>query len=89
MRTVLFIAAGFGLLTLAILIAWRLARRKHAATSLVALAFIPLWCLAAAFNLWRGMQAGYGFLEEAPIFLAILLPPVLLSAWIHTRFKHA
>ncbi|BCW88277.1 hypothetical protein sos41_14160 [Alphaproteobacteria bacterium SO-S41] len=89
MRTALFILAGFGLLAAAILIAWHLAPRKHAATAFVALAFMPLWFLVAVFNLWTGMQAGYGFLEEAPIFLAIALPPVLLAVWIHVRFRHA
>lgn len=88
MRTALFLLAGFALLALAILTAWRFAARKHAATAIVALAFMPLWFLAAAWNLWAGMQAGYSFLAEAPIFLAIFLPPTALAAWIYLRFRH-
>ena len=87
MRTALFILAGFALLTLAILAAWHAAPRKHAATALTALVFIPVWFLVAAFNLWTGMHAGYGFVEEAPILLAIFLPPASLALWIHLRFR--
>ena len=88
MRTALFLAAGFALLALAILAAWHTARRKHDATALTAFAFIPLWFLVAAINLWTGMAAGYGFLAEAPVFLAIFLPPAVAAAWIRVRFNH-
>lgn len=88
MRTALFLLGGFGLLALFILAAWHGARRKHAATALAALAFMPLWFAVATCNLAAGMAAGISFLAEAPVFLAIFLPPALLALWIRLRFSH-
>lgn len=50
-----------------------------------ALAFLPLWLLGAALNLYVGVHsAGYGVREELPVFLVVLAVPVavaLFAAW--------
>jgi hypothetical protein len=89
MRTAVFLLGGVALLAVAILAAWYASPRKHAATALVALAFIPLWFGVAAWNLWSGLAAGYSVAAEAPVFAAIFLPPAALAVWIRRRFKHA
>lgn len=45
-----------------------------------ALIFIPIWFVAAAFNMWVGIaKAGYSFADEAPIFLVILAVPAVIA----------
>lgn len=85
----MFLIGGGALLAAAILTAWYGARRKHAATALAGLLFIPLWLAVAAWNLATGMAAGYALMSEAPLFLAIFLPPALLALWIRVRFHYA
>ena len=48
-----------------------------------ALAFIPVWFLAAGINLWIGIsRAGYSFGEEAPIFLVVFGVPAMAAAYL-------
>ena len=47
------------------------------------------WLAVAAWNLATGMAAGYALMSEAPLFLAIFLPPALLALWIRVRFHYA
>jgi hypothetical protein len=51
--------------------------------------FIPVWLVAAAVNLWIGVnRAGYSVAEEAPIFVIVFAVPAgvaLLGAWALTR----
>ncbi len=88
MRTAVFLLSGFALLALAILAAWHLAPRKHAATALAALAFLPVWFCVAAWNAWTGLSAGYALATEAAVFAVVFLPPAALAVWIRLRFAH-
>ena len=51
-------------------------------------AFIAVWFVAAAINLWIGVsQAGYSFLEELPIFLVIFGIPAALAVFVGRRLR--
>jgi len=81
MRTAIIIAIGFALLA-ACLGAGHLAggapRMKTGA-----LVFIGLWFVAAAVNLVIGVtRAGYGFMEELPIFLLIFCVPAAVAFFL-------
>ena len=86
MRTVLFLAVGF-LLLAAFLILGRLfwanyPSAKYAAT----VAFIVLWLLISAFNLWVGVsKAGYTVADELPIFLLIFAVPAAVAVILKWR----
>jgi hypothetical protein len=50
-------------------------------------AFVVLWFVAAAANMWIGVsQAGYSFREELPIFLLIFLLPSALAIFVNWKF---
>jgi hypothetical protein len=83
MRSAIIIVAG--LIFLAIFVyAPRLFGRTGAEGMILgAKLFIPLWFIAAAVNLWIGVaQAGYTFMQELPIFLAIFGIPAAVAAFI-------
>ncbi|MBK9081540.1 MAG: hypothetical protein IPL88_05400 [Rhizobiales bacterium] len=80
MRSLIIIASGFAFLALALLVG-----RATGAVRRAAFAFVAVWLVVAAVNLWIGVAtAGYGLAEEAPIFLMIFLPPAL-AAWLAAR----
>ena len=83
MRSVIIIAAGFVLLAIS-LFAWRLAGRTGDESMLLgAKIFIPVWFVIAALNMWLGVaRAGYSFMEELPIFLAIFGLPAAAAAFL-------
>jgi hypothetical protein len=81
MHTILVIGGGVVLLG-----AFLLAGKLMAAATLAnwALAFIPVWLLAAFGNMWFGVKrAGYGWGEEFPIFLVVFVVPAAIAgfAW--------
>ena len=80
MRTVAIIAAGFVLWGICIGVA-KLAADLNASSSTIATAaFVALWFIAAAVNMWIGVaKAGYPFMEELPIFLVIFLVPTAVA----------
>lgn len=81
MRTAIIIAIGFALLGACLGIGWftgGAARMKVAA-----LVFIALWFVAAAVNMTVGVtRAGYGFMEELPIFLLIFGLPAVVAFFV-------
>lgn len=88
MRTVIIIAIGFILWG----IFWGVARffgktgpaGQKSATNL----FVVVWFLVAGVNMWVGVtQAGYGFLEELPIFLAIFLIPSVTALLVSRKLR--
>jgi hypothetical protein len=87
MRTVLFLAVGF-LLLAAFLILGRLFSAVYpCATYTATVAFIVLWLLISAFNLWVGVsKAGYTVADELPIFLVIFAVPAAVAAILKWRF---
>jgi len=50
-------------------------------------AFVGIWLVAAASNIWIGMsQAGYSFKEELPNFVLIFLLPVAVAVFARRKF---
>ena len=56
-------------------------------TTTATIAFIVIWLVAAALNMWIGVtKAGYSFQEELPIFLLIFLLPAALAVFVKWKF---
>ena len=86
MRTVFIILAGLIIGTL-FLFGGRLLGRGPETLALGAKIFIPLWFIAAAVNMWIGVaRAGYGFMEELPIFLAIFGIPAAAAGFLWWKY---
>lgn len=87
MRTLIIIAAGF--LCWAVLLAIsRLLKGAGSPTTVATFAFVALWFVAAAFNMWFGVaRAGYSFREELPIFLLIFLVPAAIAVWVWAKWS--
>ena len=86
MRTVFIILAGLIIGTL-LLFGGRLLGRGAETLALGAKIFIPLWFVAAAVNMWIGVaKAGYGFVEELPIFLAIFGIPAAAAGFLWWKY---
>jgi len=50
------------------------------------LAFVILWFLAAAMNMWLGVsRAGYSLREELPIFLLIFGLPAAIAVLVNWK----
>ena len=86
MRTAIIIAVGFVLWAACLGVAKLLAGARTSSMITATVAFVVIWCVAAAANMWMGVShAGYSFREELPIFLLIfLLPPAVA---IFVRWK--
>lgn len=83
MRTAIIIAAGL-LIAALFLFAGRFFGRGRESM----LIFIALWFIAAAVNMWIGVsKAGYSFMEELPIFLAIFAVPAAVAGFIGWRYS--
>jgi hypothetical protein len=79
MRTAIIIVIGFLLLGICLFVPRLLGRSMV----IGAQAFIALWFVAAAVNLWLGVsRAGYTVMEELPIFLLIFALPAAAAAWV-------
>lgn len=86
MRSLLIIVGGLALFGLCLLVSRWLAT-VGTANALAAKIFIPLWLLAAAYNLWVGVsRAGYSVSEELPIFLMIFAIPAAVAALVWWRY---
>lgn len=63
------------------------AKSSAASTTIATAAFVVLWLLVAAANMWLGVaQAGYSIQEELPIFLLIFLPPAMAAIFVKWKF---
>ena len=83
MRTLSIIVLGLVLLALWIGVARALAGGDSLQVMKAARAFIGLWFMVAAGNMWMGVaSAGYGVWEEVPIFLVIFGLPAGLALFI-------
>jgi hypothetical protein len=88
MHTILVIAGGFALLGLCLLLGRTLGATPSAGLAAAALAFLPIWFVTAAVNMWVGVRrAGYSVTEEAPVFALVFAVPaaVALLAWWKLR----
>jgi hypothetical protein len=80
MRTVLFLVAGFLLLSGSLLLGRLFSANYPAATTVATLAYLALWLLIAGANMWVGVaRAGYSVAEELPIFLLIFGLPTVVA----------
>jgi apolipoprotein N-acyltransferase len=82
MHTLTMLLVGFGLLGLFWLAGPSVASRTPQNAARL---FIPVWLAVSIGNLWVGVsQAGYTVAQEAPILLAIFIPPAV-AAWYLSR----
>ena len=87
MRTALFLAAGVLLLGGFLLLGRLFAPQYPDAPRVATLAYIAVWLVVAAVNMWLGVaKAGYSIGEELPIFLLIFLVPAALAWVVKWRF---
>ena len=82
MHMALVIGGGVVLLGLFVLFGW-LWGASAAGMAVGAKAFVPVWLLVAAVNMWVGVQhAGYSVREEAPILLIVFAVPAAVAAFV-------
>ena len=80
MHMALVIGGGVVLLGLFVLFGW-LWGASAAGMAVAAKAFVPVWLLVAAVNMWVGVShAGYSVREEFPILLGVFAVPAVLAA---------
>ena len=83
MHTIKVIGLGFALLGLLLFLAPRLSASAGRPIAFAVKLFLPLWFAGALINLWIGVaRAGYGVMEEAPIFLVVFGLPAIASLLI-------
>ncbi len=88
MRTVVIIVIGLVLLAVWLLVARSVAKGRAETFRTAVWAFIAVWFVAAAINLWIGVsQAGFSFLEELPILLVIFGIPAALALFAGRRLR--
>lgn len=84
MHTFIVIGGGFALLIASLLLghAW-----GNGALGLLigAKVFIPIWIICSALNMWIGVQHGYSWSDEFPIFLGICAAPIVIASLIWWR----
>ena len=87
MRTAIIMAVGFVLWAACLGVAKLLASSSTSSMITATAAFVVLWFVAAAANMWMGVsQAGYSFREELPIFLLIFLLPSAVAMFVKWKF---
>lgn len=80
MRTLIFIVGGFVLLAACLGAAKLLSNGLADAMRTATIAFVALWFVIAAVNMWIGVaKAGYSVAEELPIFLLIFALPAVAA----------
>lgn len=80
MRTALFLASGFLLLASFLILARLFAENFPSATTWATAAFVGLWLLVTAANMWVGVaKAGYTVAEEFPILLLLFGVPAVVA----------
>jgi hypothetical protein len=87
MRTGLFLLTGLLLLAACLLLGRLFSSNCPAATTVATVAYVALWLLIAAFNMWTGVaKAGYSVAEELPVFALLFLVPVAVAILVRWRF---
>lgn len=87
MHVVLVIVGGLVLLGLFLLFGWLWAATP-AGMALAAKAFIPVWLVVAAINMWVGVaHAGYSFREELPILVLVFAVPAIIACVVAWRLS--
>ncbi len=87
MRAAIIIFGGFVLWAACLGIAKLLASSSASSMTYATAAFVAIWFVAAAANMWIGVsQAGYSLQEELPIFLLIFLLPAAVAVFVKRKF---
>ena len=87
MRTGLFLLAGFLLLAVCVILGKMFSANYPTATLTAVVAFVALWLVVAAFNMWTGVaKAGYSAAEELPVFALIFLVPTAVAILLKWKF---
>ena len=88
MRTIIIIAAGFVLLLIIVLASRSFSHHNRKVMAKAALAFLPIWFVAAAYNMWIGVShAGYSVSDEAPIFCVIFGLPAVVAILLWRKYS--
>jgi hypothetical protein len=83
MRTLIFIVGGFLLLATCLGMARLLSNGLADAMRVATIAFVALWFVIAAANMWTGVaKAGYSVAEELPVFLLIFGLPAAAAVFV-------
>ena len=86
MRTLLFLFAGFLLLTASMMLGRLFSSNYPGATFAATAIFVALWLGISGINLWVGVaRAGYSLNEEFPIFLLIFAVPTIVAILLKWR----
>jgi len=87
MRSLLFLGAGFLLLTSCLILGRLFSAHYPNALYLATVTFVSAWLVIAIANMWVGVsRAGYAVAEELPIFLLIFAVPALVAVVLKWRF---
>jgi len=87
MRTAMILTVGMLLLAAAVIFGRLFVQYYSGAMTWAIGAFLTLWLLATAFNLWVGVsKAGYSVGEELPIMLLLFLVPAVSGVLIRWKF---
>jgi hypothetical protein len=87
MRTALFLLSGSLLLAAVLIVARLFSANFPSATAWGTAAFIALWFLVTAANMWVGVaKAGYSAAEELPIFLLLFGVPAIVALVLKWKF---
>lgn len=87
MRTVIILVIGFVLWGACLGVAKLFAGSHPSSVKMATIAFVVIWFIAAAVNMWIGVtEAGYSFMEELPIFLLIFLVPAAVAGLVKWKF---
>jgi hypothetical protein len=86
MRTLIIILIGFVLWAACLGVAKLFSSSNQSSMTTATTAFIVIWFLVAAGNMWMGVaRAGYSFQEELPIFLLIFLLPAAVALFVRWK----
>ena len=87
MRTLIILVIGFLLWGVCCGIAKLVANASARSIGMATMAFVLIWFLVAAANMWIGVtKAGYTLTEELPVFLLIFLVPVATAIFAKWKF---
>jgi hypothetical protein len=91
MPTITAIGLGLVLLAVCLLIGSRFGRPNQAAgLAKASRAFVPLWLLAAAINMWLGVQrTGQSIADQLQTFALVFAVPTVVALLVWWRFSRA
>ena len=86
MRTSLFLLAGLLLLVATTVLTRLFASNYQNAPNVALVIYLLAWLALAAFNMWTGVtRAGYGAMEELPIFLLLFGIPAIAAVLVRWK----